>query len=129
MPRYSAKMLDHLHWPRNASALTDADIIGRGSLDGRPPCTEIYVKLADGVIQQSGFTTFGCGASIACASALTELITGRTLADCRGISGKELIDILDGIPPEKLYCAKIAFAALNDVICQWSDRNSNSIPS
>ena len=123
MSQYSAKMLEHFHSPRNAGALADADIVGRGNLDGRPPTTEIYAKIANDVIQRAGFTTFGCGASIACSSVLTELITGRSLAECRGLSGQELLAALDGLPPDKAYCAKIALAALHDLISQWLQRS------
>ena len=119
MQRYSAKMLEHFHAPRNPGALPDPQIVGRGSLDGRAPRTEIYVKFAGDVIQQVGFTTFGCGASIACASVLTELISGRTVAKCREITAKTLIEALDGLPPDKEFCAQIVCEALNDLLRQW----------
>ena len=120
MSQYSSKTLAHYNSPHNAGALSDANIVGRGSLDSRAPFTEIYVKIENGIILRAGFTTFGCGASIACNSALTQLIIGKGLEECRNITGNELLDALDGLPSDKLYCAQIALAALYDVICQWS---------
>src|SRR5882757_1558318 len=124
MACYSIKMLEHFHAPRNAGALLDADIVGHGNLQGRSPRTEIYAKFSGEVIQRTGFTTFGCGASIACASALTELITGRNIDDCRGISLQDVLNALDGMPPEKEFCAHIAIAALQDMIQQWDQRHN-----
>jgi NifU-like protein involved in Fe-S cluster formation len=121
MDRFSAKLLDHFYHPRNPGAREDADIIGRGSLDGRPPRTEIYLKLADGVVGGTGFTTFGCGTAIACASVLTELISGKSLEDCRTITAGTLIDALDGVPDDKRFCADIAASALADALRQWTE--------
>lgn len=126
MPRYSAKMLEHFHAPHNAGAVVDADIVGRGQLNGRPPRTEIYAKFADHVIQRIGFTTFGCGAAIACASALTEMIANRTVDECREIAMQDILLALDGLPPDKEFCAQIAINALHDMICQWDQRQQLS---
>lgn len=124
MSRYSAKMLEHFRAPRNAGALSDVDIVGHGNLDGRPPKTEIYIKFSGNVIQRTGFTTFGCGASIASASALTELITGRTIDECRSINTPDILQLLDGLPSEKEFCASIVLAALRDAIRQWDSTRS-----
>ncbi|HEY2826750.1 MAG TPA: iron-sulfur cluster assembly scaffold protein [Pirellulales bacterium] len=123
MQPYSAAMLSHFQSPRNSGALPDPDIIGRGDLDGRPPRTEIYAKFDGNVIHQTGFTTFGCGASIASASALTQLISGQPIDFCRRIEVRDILTALDGLPTEKEFCAAIAIAALQDLIRQWYVRS------
>ena len=35
---------------------------------------------------------------------LTELIVGRTIAECRELTVEDLIEALDGMPPDKLHC-------------------------
>ena len=55
MGRFSAKLAEHFHAPRNAGALADADVIGRGSLDGRAPYTTLYLKITNQTITRCGF--------------------------------------------------------------------------
>lgn len=121
MPGYSARMLSHFNAPHNAGAIPHADIIGHGSLDGRAPYTEIYLMLSGERIDHATFTTFGCGAAIACGSALTELISGKTARACREITTTTLLAALDGLPADKQFCADIAVAALQDAIRQWQE--------
>jgi NifU-like protein involved in Fe-S cluster formation len=98
--------------------MPDADFIGRGSLNGRAPYTEIYLKVANQTVLRASFTTFGCGASIACASVATELLTGRSLVDCLAISEAEISDALDGLPSDKQFCAGIVAVAVRDAVAQ-----------
>jgi len=39
---------------------------------------------------------------------LTELIVGRTIAECRKLTTDDLIAALDGVPPDKLHCPALA---------------------
>ncbi len=120
MSRYSAKMLMHFHAPRNCGVLEDADVVGYGRLAGRSPSTQLYLKFADDVISQAAFTTFGCGASIASASALTEMIIGRTIDECRRLTTHHILAELSGLPPDKEFCTEIVLAALQDGLRQWA---------
>ena len=62
------------------------------------------------------FQTVGCGPTIACGSMLTELITGRTVAECGEITTDTLITALDGVPPDKLHSPALAITALRDAL-------------
>jgi nitrogen fixation protein NifU and related proteins len=124
---YSAKVMSHFHAPRNAGRMEDADIIGRGSLNGRSPCTEIYLKITGSTVRRASFTTFGCGVSIACASVVTEMLAGRRRAECAEITESQIIDALDGIPSEKQFCAGIVVLAVRDAIAQWAEREHSGI--
>ena len=114
MPQYSATLLDHFYAPRNSGAMPDADAVGRGSLDGRAPYLELYLKFDGDRISAACFTTFGCAAAIACGSAITELVIGRSTEECREIDLQAVVHALDGIPPEKEFCASLAVQALRD---------------
>jgi len=58
----------------------------------------------------------GCPPTIAAASALTELIIGRSIADVRSIARKDLIDSLGRLPAAKMHCASLAIDALRAAI-------------
>ena len=120
MGRFSAKLTEHFHAPRNAGVLENADAIGRGSLDGRAPYTTLYLKVDDQIVTRCGFQTFGCGVSIACASALTELVVGQSINGCRSINAEQLIAALDGLPDDKRFCADVAIDALLAALDEWA---------
>ncbi len=119
MAPYSAKMMEHVTEPRNAGRMADPDVVGRAGLNGGAPYTEIYLKLNGATVGRATFTTFGCGASIACASVATELLPGRTAEECLALSAAELVTAIDGLPPEKRFCAGIVVAAIHDAVAKW----------
>ena len=109
---YAPAAVDHFTNPRNVGGVEDPD--GKGS-DTNPACgdrTTITVRLRDGRIEYARFRTFGCVAAIASASALTELVRGRSLDDARAVPPGDVIAALGGLPPRKEACAVMAVGAL-----------------
>jgi nitrogen fixation NifU-like protein len=109
---YSATAVSHFTEPRNVGGVEDPD--GKGS-DTNPSCgdrTTITVRVRDGRVEEARFRTFGCVAAIASASALTELVTGRTLADARALAPADVMSALGGLPVRKEGCALMAVGAL-----------------
>ena len=78
---------------------------------GRAAFLILYLKLQDERIAEAKYHTYGCGPTIAAGSMLTELIVGRTVAECRDLTVEKLIEALDGVPPDKLHCPGLAIAA------------------
>jgi nitrogen fixation protein NifU and related proteins len=126
MRPYSATLLDHVLAPRNAGEIETPDVIGTASLGGRAPYVRIYLQVDAGVIERVTFQTFGCGVSIACCSALTEMAGGKAVADARSISAADLLEALTGIPQEKQFCAAMAIDALRDALDQLSCKSTSS---
>ena len=118
MPQYSATLLDHFYQPRNAGALPNAHVVGRASLDGRAPYLDLYLRFDADVITAASFATFGCAAAIACGSVMTELVFGRSVLECDCIDAMAVTHALDGIPPEKAFCADLAVRALRNGLAQ-----------
>jgi nitrogen fixation protein NifU and related proteins len=50
---------------------------------------------------------------------LTEMIAGRSVAECRELTVENLIEALDGMPPDKLHCPALAIGALRDALAKW----------
>ena len=115
---YSSKLWDHFNSPRNAGQMQVPDAIGRANINGRAPHFTIYLKTTDQKVTRATFQTFGCGYSIAACSALTELVIGKTIPECWGITADQLVAALDGMPEEKRFCADLAVAALRDALAQ-----------
>jgi len=98
------------------------DAVGKASINDRPPYFVVYLKVTDGVVVRASFQTFGCGYSIASCSALTEMITGKTIQECISITVDQLIQALDGIPEHKQFCAQLAIDAMRDAISKLDNR-------
>ena len=46
------------------------------------------------------------------------MITGKTITECRELTVENLIEALDGVPPDKLHCPALAIAALQDALAK-----------
>ena len=106
---YTEKVLDHFEHPRNVGALDDANGVG---MVGNAKCGDImqmFLKVNDdGIIEDVGFKTFGCGAAIATSSMATEMIKGKTLKEALKLTNKAVAEALDGLPPVKMHCSLLA---------------------
>lgn len=112
---YSETVVDHNLNPRNLGSFKDAD--GFARVTG--PCgdtMEIWLKVNGTTIVRAGFTTDGCGTTIASASMITEMAKGKSLAEAQRISQKDVLEALDGLPEESEHCALLASNTLRAAI-------------
>ena len=111
--------MDHFAAPRNSGAFESPDATGHAGSPGRGPFLILYLRMKGNQVQAAKFQTYGCGPTIACGSVLTEMITGRSVADCLQLTAQSLIDALDGVPPDKLHSPALAIAALRDALKEY----------
>ena len=107
--------------PRNTGVMEDPDLTGHAGTPGRGAFLILFLKIQDDRVAAAKYQTYGCGPMIAAGSMLTELIVGRTLAECRELTTDDLIAALDGVPPDKLHCPALAIGALHDAIRKTTD--------
>lgn len=124
---YSEKVMDHFMNPRNVGELADADGIG---MEGNPTCGDvmkIFIKVEDGRISDAKFKTFGCGASIAVSSMVTEMVKGKTIDEALSISKEAVASELDGLPPQKMHCSNLGADALKKAIDDYKSKHSAEV--
>jgi len=115
---YSAQLLDHFQNPRNAGDVTDPDATAEIE---NPACGDVLrltLKIEAGHIVTIGFKAKGCVPSMACASALTEMIAGRTITEARGLQRDALILAVGGVPEASTHAAQLALDALSAALKQ-----------
>ena len=109
---YSSTFNDHIENPRNAGDLADANVVAE---ETNPVCGDrlrLSLRVIDGRIEAIGFLAYGCAPTLACGSALTELLAGKTVADAMQLMRKDVVDAVGGLPTRKQHAAAIAIEAL-----------------
>ncbi len=113
---YSPQVLDHFQHPRNAGDVTSPDSSVQIE---NPACGDVLkltLRLVDGRIEELRFLAQGCVPTVACASLLTELVQGRTIAEARQLRREELVKAIGGLPKASLHASHLAMDALKAVI-------------
>lgn len=109
---YSAQLLDHFQNPRNVGEIAGADATAE---IGNPACGDVLrltLEASAGRITQVQFKAKGCVAAIACGSALTELVVGKTLNEARELRREDVITAVGGLPQASSHAAQLALEAL-----------------
>lgn len=110
---YSAIFKDHIENPRNAGELANANAVGE---ETNPVCGDrlrLSIRLSEGRIEAIGFLAYGCAPTLACGSALTELLEGKTVEEALRLTRKDVVDRLGGLPSRKQHAAALAIETLH----------------
>jgi nitrogen fixation protein NifU and related proteins len=119
MGKYSETMMDHVLSPRNGGVIEHPDLTGHSGTPGRGAFLILFLRVEEERISAAKYHTLGCGPTIACGSMLSELVLGKSIAECRELTANDLIEALDGVPPDKLHCPALAIGALRDALTHW----------
>ena len=115
---YSQQVLDHFEHPRNAGVVNSPDASAQVE---NPACGDILklaAKLTNGRITEIKFQAKGCVPAIACGSAVTELLVGKTLKEAAAISREELVLKLGCLPEASTHAGHLAIDALSALLKQ-----------
>jgi nitrogen fixation protein NifU and related proteins len=115
---YSAQLLDHFQNPRNVGDVADADAAAEIENPGCGDVLRLSLKMEGGRISDIRFRAKGCVAAMACASALTEFVAGKTLDEARGLKREDIIGAVGGLPPASTHAAQLALDGLTRVLDQ-----------
>src|SRR6201982_1596816 len=113
---YSAQVLDHFQNPRNAGEVQNADARVRIENPACGDILEFTAKIAAERIVEIRFRAKGCVSAMACASALTEMVSGRTLEEARGLRREMGVEKVGGLPEASSHAAYLAVDALRELL-------------
>ena len=109
---YSATFKDHLANPRNVGELADANAVAE---ETNPVCGDrlrLSLRVNDNRIEAARFLAYGCAPTLACGSALAEMLEGMTIAEALRLTKQEIARALDGLPARKGHAAALAIETL-----------------
>lgn len=110
---YSETFKDHLAHPRHAGELPDANAVAERT---NPVCGDrlrLNLRLRDGRIEAARFLAYGCAPTLACGSALVEMLEGMTKEEAARLTRQEIVRALDGLPARKQHAAALAIETLH----------------
>lgn len=110
--RYSATVLDHFLNPRNAGLMCDPDGVGQDEYAGCGDLARFFLRVREGRVVELRFQTYGCGPTIAAASAASEWLVGRAVEDLAGVKAEEIERVLDGLPEDRRHAAELVAGAV-----------------
>ena len=117
--RYSETLVDHFLNPRNAGMMRQPDAVGEGEYAGCGDLARVFLKVRDGRVAEARFQAYGCGPTIAAASAVSELIALRPLEDLVHLKPEEVERALDGLPEDRKHAAEVVADAVRAAAAQW----------
>lgn len=113
---YSPQLLDHFENPRNAGEVAFPEASAQIENPACGDILELSISTEGGRITEAGFLAKGCVPAMACASALTELIKGRTIQEAQRLRREELIAAIGGLPEASTHASHLAMDALAAVL-------------
>lgn len=112
MWEYTEKVKEYYRNPKNVGEIDNADAVGEVGSLACGDSMKLTMKIKNGIIVDAKFLTFGCGSAVAAASALTELIIGKTVEEAKKITNNDIVKYLGGLPDEKMHCSVMGQEAL-----------------
>ena len=129
---YTEEVIKHFRNPKNMGEMKDVDAIAK---IGSPICGDelwLYIKVAknesgDLYIKDIKFQSFGCAASVATGSMITELAKGKTLKEALSIGPQDVLKALGRLPKVKVHCSLLSSDALHEAIYNYYKKNNMAI--
>ena len=115
---YSAELLDHFQHPRNAGVVERPDATAQLENPACGDILELSLKLSRGTIADIRFRAKGCVPAMACGSAVTELIKGKSIDEARAIGREALLGKIGGLPEASGHAAHLAIDTLQMLLRQ-----------
>ncbi len=88
------------------------------------PCGDLirlYLKIKNNRIESAKFFYLGCPGAAAAASAMTNLLTGKTLDEAKKITEEDILRELEDLPKSKHDCLKLSIKSLEKTIQEYEE--------
>lgn len=110
--QYSPALIDHFRNPRNAGIMRNPDGVGEGEYKDCMDLVRFHLRVRDGKVMEARFQAYGCGPTIAAASAATEVATGYALEALLDVEAARIEAAIGGLPEPRRHAADVAALGL-----------------
>ena len=119
---YNDKVKEAFANPKNVGFIEDADGVGKVGNAACGDIMDISLKIKNDVIVDAKFRTFGCAAAIATSSTATEMVKGMTIDQALNLKNSQVVEELEGLPPQKIHCSVLAEEAIKAAIEDYQSK-------
>lgn len=113
---YNEKVMEVFKNPQHMGEVENYNAIGTVGNEVCGDIMQITMRIEDNVIKDAKFKTFGCAAAVASSSIATGMIIGKTIEEALKLTNKQVIEELNGLPPQKIHCSVLAEDAIRMAI-------------
>ncbi len=113
---YNEKVMEVFKNPQHMGEVENYNGIGTVGNETCGDIMQITLRIENDVIVDAKFKTFGCAAAVASSSTATGMVIGKTIEEALAITNKQVIEQLEGLPPQKIHCSVLAEDAIREAI-------------
>lgn len=120
---FSPQLLDHFQNPRGTGDIERPD--ARAEVTN-PVCGDVLrltLRIQEGRVAEARFKAQGCVPTVACGSALTEIVRGKTVGEARVLTSAEIVAALGEVPPASMHAVALAMEALSIALMATKDKS------
>lgn len=125
--RYSPTLVDHFLHPRNAGLMRGPDAVGEEEYEGCGDLARFFLRVHEGRLSEVRFQTYGCGPTIAAASAASELVAGYTMEALADLPASAVEEALQGLPDDRKHAADVVAGALRAAARDYIKRQESHV--
>ncbi len=121
---YNDKVMEVFKNPQHTGEVENYNAIGTVGNETCGDIMQITLLIENDVIKDAKFKTFGCAAAVATSSVATDMIIGKTVDEALKIKNKDVVEYLQGLPPQKIHCSVLAEEAIKAAIEDYRSKNA-----
>jgi len=92
--------------------MRDPDGVGEGEYTECMDLVRFHLRVRDGRVVEARFQAYGCGPTIAAASAATEVVAGASLVELLDLPAAKVEAAVGGLPEARRHAAQVAMLGL-----------------
>lgn len=118
LERFGPKIFTRWDKPRFLKLMPLPTLVGEAADRAHGDTIELSLRLEGERVVESAFQASGCGPTIVCGEAVSELIQGKTLAEAAQLEVEDILALLETLPSNKKRCANLAIQALKAALAK-----------
>ncbi len=119
---YNEKVMEAFKNPQNVGEIENPDGFGKVGNASCGDIMQITLKIENDIIVDAKFKTFGCAAAVATSSTATQMVIGMTVDEAEKLTNAKVVEVLEGLPPQKIHCSVLAEEAIKEAIKDYRSK-------